>query len=388
MRTAIVLLFLLALAAVPGSLLPQRSLSQNKVSAYFTDHPTLAPVPGPALPVRRLQLAVVRRGLPAAVHLADRLRAAAGAGARPRAAGRAAAGPAAPAAAARLRRRCTTPLAGAGGARRRRGGAAGPPLPGGPPRRPAGPELSAEKGYLKETGNLLFHLSLVALLLGLAGGKLWGYEGSILVTEGQGFCNSFQQYDTYSSGPLVDERRPHPAVHRPGRLPAPQYEPNLTASSFTADISYGAPGGRRGRRRSAVNHPLRVDGDRVYVTGHGFSPDVHASRRPTARRSRDVSVPFLPTDQSTMASEGALKLPDLGAGERRPAGARGLLRADRRGAEQDPHLGRPAAAGPAGRDLRLPGLPGPGLRHPAVGVLAGPEPDRPRPADPASARRT
>ena len=63
-----------------------------------------------------------------------------------------------------------------------------------------GPELSAEKGYLKETGNLLFHLSLIALLLGLAGGKLWGYEGSILVTEGQGFCNSFQQYDTYSPG--------------------------------------------------------------------------------------------------------------------------------------------------------------------------------------------
>ena len=49
-----------------------------------------------------------------------------------------------------------------------------------------GPELSAEKGYLKEAGNLLFHLSLVALLLGLAGGKLWGYEGSILVTEGAG----------------------------------------------------------------------------------------------------------------------------------------------------------------------------------------------------------
>lgn len=56
----------------------------------------------------------------------------------------------------------------------------------------AGPEISAEKGFLRETGNLLFHLSLLALLLGLAGGKLWGYEGNILVTEGGGFCNSFQ----------------------------------------------------------------------------------------------------------------------------------------------------------------------------------------------------
>ena len=44
MRTAIVLLFLLALAAVPGSLLPQRSLSQTNVRQYFADHPDLAPV--------------------------------------------------------------------------------------------------------------------------------------------------------------------------------------------------------------------------------------------------------------------------------------------------------------------------------------------------------
>ena len=35
MRTALVLLFLLALAALPGALLPQRSLSQNKVNQYF-----------------------------------------------------------------------------------------------------------------------------------------------------------------------------------------------------------------------------------------------------------------------------------------------------------------------------------------------------------------
>ena len=110
----------------------------------------------------------------------------------------------------------TTPLPAADGAGRRGGGAAGPPLPRRPPARD---ELSAEKGYLKETGNLLFHLSLLALLLGLAGGKLWGYEGSILVTEGQGFCNSFQQYDTYSAGPLVDSGDLEPDLRRPRGLP-------------------------------------------------------------------------------------------------------------------------------------------------------------------------
>jgi cytochrome c biogenesis protein len=173
-------------------------------------------------------------------------------------------------------------------------------------------ELSAEKGYLKETGNLLFHLSLVALLLGLAGGKLWGYEGSILVTEGQGFCNSFQQYDTYSSGALVSSSDLTPLCVDLEDFRA-QYEENLTAASFTADIRYGAPGEEGRDTTIGVNGPLRVDGDRVYVTGHGFSPTFTVTT-PDGTAITDVSVPFLPTDQSTMSSEGALKLPDLGGG--------------------------------------------------------------------------
>ena len=38
MRTALVLLFLLAVAAVPGSLLPQRPLNPTKIDAYIAEH--------------------------------------------------------------------------------------------------------------------------------------------------------------------------------------------------------------------------------------------------------------------------------------------------------------------------------------------------------------
>jgi cytochrome c biogenesis protein len=176
----------------------------------------------------------------------------------------------------------------------------------------SGTDLSAEKGFLKETGNLLFHLSLVALLLGLAGGKLWGYEGSILVTEGQGFCNSFQQYDTYSSGPLVDSGDLSPMCVDLDDFRA-EYEPNLTASSFTADIRYGGPGEEGRPTTIGVNSPLRTDGDRIYVTGHGFSPTFAVTLPDGGTTYTDLSVPFLPTEQATMASEGALKLPDVGA---------------------------------------------------------------------------
>ena len=44
MRTALVLLFLLALAAVPGSVVPQENIDAVKVANWKADHPTLTPV--------------------------------------------------------------------------------------------------------------------------------------------------------------------------------------------------------------------------------------------------------------------------------------------------------------------------------------------------------
>src|SRR5512144_1788045 len=44
MRMALLLLFLLALAAVPGSLLPQRGVNPLQVAEFFRRHPTLAPL--------------------------------------------------------------------------------------------------------------------------------------------------------------------------------------------------------------------------------------------------------------------------------------------------------------------------------------------------------
>ncbi len=44
MRTALILLFLLALASLPGALLPQWSLNSAKTAQYIIDHPTLGPL--------------------------------------------------------------------------------------------------------------------------------------------------------------------------------------------------------------------------------------------------------------------------------------------------------------------------------------------------------
>ena len=44
MRTALVLLVVLAAASILGSLFPQEGLSPQRVDQYFLDHPALAPV--------------------------------------------------------------------------------------------------------------------------------------------------------------------------------------------------------------------------------------------------------------------------------------------------------------------------------------------------------
>ena len=44
MRTALILLFLLAIASVPGSVLPQEGIDPAAVSQYYTAHPSLAPL--------------------------------------------------------------------------------------------------------------------------------------------------------------------------------------------------------------------------------------------------------------------------------------------------------------------------------------------------------
>ncbi|HMI34672.1 MAG TPA: cytochrome c biogenesis protein ResB, partial [Propionibacteriaceae bacterium] len=44
MRTALILLFALALAAIPGSLVPQRTVSPVRVGDFINEHPTLGPI--------------------------------------------------------------------------------------------------------------------------------------------------------------------------------------------------------------------------------------------------------------------------------------------------------------------------------------------------------
>jgi cytochrome c biogenesis protein len=168
--------------------------------------------------------------------------------------------------------------------------------------------ISAEKGYLRETGNLLFHVALTVLLLGVAAGRLWGYTGSVIVQEGDGFCNTVQQFDSFNPGELVTAKDLAPFCVTLGEFTA-SYDDDGTANTFKADITYSE--GLNGAKQHdvlQVNHPLRLEGLRLYLLGHGFSP-VFTITDPSGHVFDQVAAPFIPQD-SQFASQGAVKLPD------------------------------------------------------------------------------
>ncbi len=208
MRTALILLFLLALGSIPGSVLPQQGTDPGAVQQYYASHPGLAPwlnhlglfnvfaAPWFAAIYLLLFASLVGCVVPRTFRLV-------GAARTPP--------PRAPRNLARLPHSSSYPSAlppaaavgrGGRGARRAAVPAAavgrGRPGPDG-----TGHWVSAEKGYLREVGNLLFHLSLLGVLLSIAAGGLFGYKADKLLVEGQSFADTASALDEFHPGRLV-----------------------------------------------------------------------------------------------------------------------------------------------------------------------------------------
>ena len=62
----------------------------------------------------------------------------------------------------------------------------------------------SEAGQLRETGNLIFHIAVVVVLVAVAVGSLFGYRATVIVPEGSGFANTVIQYDRLTGGALFD----------------------------------------------------------------------------------------------------------------------------------------------------------------------------------------
>ena len=308
MRTALLLLFVLALAAVPGSLLPQRNLDPAAVQRYFVERPGIAPLldrlylfdvyaapwfaaiylalmislVGCLTPRIRLHVRALRARPPAPPKHLDRLPA--------YVSWVTAAPPAEVEAAARtaLRRWRVRAHEGRG--------------------------LAAERGYARETGNLVFHLALLALLVGIGLGAFFGYQGAALVVEGDTFVNTPAAYDQLKPGRLnsVEDLPPFEVTLDDFRA---TYLPNGQPESFAADVRWRPDQEAAPRRRTVkVNEPLTIGGARVYLLDHGYALKFTA-RLPDGTVIYDQWQPFLPErGDPNLASTGALKITDIGGG--------------------------------------------------------------------------
>lgn len=310
MGTALVLLVLLALAAIPGALLPQRSLNAAKVEEYLALHPVLGPW------LDRLEafdvfssfwftaiyvllcVSLIGCLTPRTFEHLRNLRATP---------------VAAPRNLSRLPKHATTQLAGdaaelgaqmaaelRGWRRITRSSDTG------------GIEISAEKGYLREFGNLIFHFALLGLLAAVALGRMFGYEGNVMVIAdgGPGFCSaSPAAFDSFRAGATVDGTKLHPLCVRVNDFTA-DYLVSGLATSFTAHIDYQAGEDLRTDQWRPylleVNHPLRVGGVRAYLQGHGYAPTFTVTFPDGQTRSQTVQ--FRPDNPLTLLSSGAVRI--------------------------------------------------------------------------------
>ncbi|MDO3400613.1 cytochrome c biogenesis protein ResB [Mycolicibacterium neoaurum] len=310
MGTALVLLFLLALGAIPGALLPQRSLNAGKVDEYLADHPTLGPW------LDRVQafdvfssfwftsiyvllfVSLVGCLTPRMLEHVRSLRAV----------------PVpAPRNLSRLPKHHEADIDGDAGqvaarvderlkgwrrtTRTTEDGVT---------------EVSAEKGYLREFGNIVFHFSLLGLLVAIAAGKLFGYEGNVIVIAngGPGFCSaSPAAFDSFRAGNTVDGTSLYPICVKVNDFDA-DYLPSGQAVSFAANIEYQAGEDLQNDvwndYRLEVNHPLRIAGDRIYLQGHGYAPTFTVTF--PDGQTRTNTVQFRPDDPLTLLSSGVVRV--------------------------------------------------------------------------------
>lgn len=309
MRTALVLLFALAVAAVPGSLIPQRDVSPIRVSDFITDHPTLGPIYDKvglfnvfssawfSAIYLLLFISLIGCIVPRVAVYAKSLRTP-----PPRTPRNLSRLPAYATATAPAEETADDVLA-----------LAAVTLKGQRYRvRTEGDSVSAERGYSREAGNLVFHLSLLVLLVGVAIGGLYGFRGTSVVIVGQGFANNVTQYDDLTSGAWFSEDRLAPFT-----LNVKQFD----VAFETGPVQTGAarkfelhtevtdePGAKPYAQTIEVNHPLRVDGTTVHLIGHGYAPVVTVKDG-----NGDVAfsgpVIFLPQD-GNFTSAGVVKAPD------------------------------------------------------------------------------
>jgi cytochrome c biogenesis protein len=307
MRTALFLLLLLAIAAIPGSLVPQVSSDPNGVIQYKANNPDIAPI------LDKLQvfttyssvwfsaiylllfISLIGCVIPRTKHHFDALRA------RP---------PKTPARLSRLEgftsRTATAETAEAVEAARVLLKKAGYRT------EVYDDSVSAERGYLRETGNLVFHTALIGVLVAVGIGGGFGYTGQRVVVEGYAMTNTLASYDSFNPGRFFTDAALVPySIALDSFVPTYEVE-NVKALGqpidYVANVTATLRGDAPQKETIKVNEPLTIGGTQVYLLGNGYAP-VITIKDPDGNVVFSQPTACLPQD-ANLTSNCIIKLPD------------------------------------------------------------------------------
>lgn len=299
MRTALILLLLLGVASIPGSIFPQRTQSPLKVREYFDDDPNGAKwldrfylfdvygSPWFSAIYLLLFISLVGCVLPRSFHYFKEIFKAP---------------PAAPSLLNTMEGFQVSPASlerAEAWLKKNRFRIS-----------KTGKSIAAEKGYLRETGNLLFHLSLIVVLLGIAGSSVFGMRGEAIVNVGERFINTPTNYDNLTPGRFFSLESLPTFTIRVNNFSATYDRKTSQALDYELKVTTkDSLDSSEVNQIVKVNKPLTFGSTRVYLQANGYSPLV------TVRDSAGIvkfegPVPFLPQD-SNLSSIGAIKVPDM-----------------------------------------------------------------------------
>ncbi|WP_258933972.1 cytochrome c biogenesis protein ResB [Nesterenkonia pannonica] len=213
--------------------------------------------------------------------------------------------------------------------------------------------VGAEKGYLKEVGNIIFHVSLVGVLICVALGSLFSYRGQKVIVEDEGFVNALAAYDNFYPGAWFQEGQLDPfGIQLNGfdrtfdRQLDADGEPSEgfgSAIDFTADVTVQDGADAEPEETTLrVNHPVTLGGANLYLVGNGYAPviTVRDGEGEVAFSGPVITRP----DDSTYTSMMVVKAPDANPEQ---LGFQGLFlpsavdAGDGMAVSVDPELGNP-----------------------------------------------
>ncbi|MFM6977525.1 MAG: cytochrome c biogenesis protein ResB [Micrococcales bacterium] len=306
MRTALILLLALAAAAVPGSVYPQRSADPNGVTQFFDNQPDVAKILdafqlfdvyssvwfssiyillfvsliGCVIPRAQVHYKALRSAPPVAPKLFSRM-------------------PAHKTIKARKKNVVTlsADILKSQGYRVV----------------VTGNSVAAERGYLRETGNLVFHYALIGVLLAVGIGGGLSYSGQRVLIEGDTFVNNLTGYDSISPGTFFNEGRLTPFSVTLKKFTVNfdlQNQTNLgTPLDFRAEVtSKVGVDGKPKNSTIRVNEPLELPNANLYLTGNGYAP-VITIRDAKGNVAFSGPTAYLPQDKN-YTSLGVIKVPD------------------------------------------------------------------------------